>query len=179
MYVRYWFAILTGHSGKIWTSVLTALSLYAIVKKLSQCYSYSLLVWIFSVFYRQYFQVRMVTISQSMVYGKFITAQFNRKSWTLTSERHFLPKIAINPAKFPNDLFCHCTQCTNNLSSLHISSHHCTFCASLHVKTSPALVHITIVISKNSKAQLESQAKGTSLSSSIASGQRSCAKGSP
>jgi len=37
-------------------------------------------------------------------------------------------------AKFPNDLFCHCT---NSLSSLHISIHHCTFCASLHVKTSP------------------------------------------
>jgi len=27
--------------------------------------------------------------------------------------------------------------CTNSLSSLHFSSHHCTFCASLHVKTSP------------------------------------------
>ena len=32
--------------------------------------------------------------------------------------------------------------CTNSLSSLHISSHHCTFCASLHktsVETSPEL----------------------------------------
>src|SRR6218665_1628265 len=28
--------------------------------------------------------------------------------------------------------------CTNSLSSLHISSDHCTFCTSLHVKTSPA-----------------------------------------
>jgi len=28
--------------------------------------------------------------------------------------------------------------CTNSLSSLHISCHHCTFCALLHVKTSPA-----------------------------------------
>ena len=27
--------------------------------------------------------------------------------------------------------------CTNNLSSLHISNHHCTFCASLHIQTSP------------------------------------------
>src|SRR6218665_1213546 len=27
--------------------------------------------------------------------------------------------------------------CTNSLSSLHIFVHHCTFCASLHVKTSP------------------------------------------
>src|SRR6218665_3908893 len=26
--------------------------------------------------------------------------------------------------------------CTNSLSSLHFSSHHCTFCASLHYKTS-------------------------------------------
>ena len=28
-------------------------------------------------------------------------------------------------------------QCKNSLSSLHIFVHHCTFCASLHVKTSP------------------------------------------
>src|SRR6218665_200177 len=28
--------------------------------------------------------------------------------------------------------------CTNSLSSLHIFLHHCTFCASLHAKTSPA-----------------------------------------
>ena len=28
--------------------------------------------------------------------------------------------------------------CTNSLSSLHILSHYCTFCASLHVKISPA-----------------------------------------
>src|SRR6218665_3196798 len=27
--------------------------------------------------------------------------------------------------------------CTNGLSSLHIFVHHCTFCASLHTKTSP------------------------------------------
>src|SRR6218665_1060891 len=27
--------------------------------------------------------------------------------------------------------------CTNSLSSLHIFVHHCTFCASLHTKTSP------------------------------------------
>jgi len=32
--------------------------------------------------------------------------------------------------------FCYCT---NSLSSLHISVHHCTFCASRHVKTSPAI----------------------------------------
>jgi len=30
--------------------------------------------------------------------------------------------------------------CTNSLSSLHIFVHHCTFCASLHTKTSPELV---------------------------------------
>src|SRR6218665_21469 len=31
--------------------------------------------------------------------------------------------------------------CTNSLSSLHIFVHHCTFCASLHTKTNPALLH--------------------------------------
>src|SRR6218665_1968289 len=46
----------------------------------------------------------------------------------------FTPKISIYPAEFPNDLFYYCT---NNLSSLHIFVDHCTFCASLHVKTSP------------------------------------------
>jgi len=29
--------------------------------------------------------------------------------------------------------------CTKNLSSLHIFVHHCTFCASLHVRASPAV----------------------------------------
>jgi len=43
-------------------------------------------------------------------------------------------KNCIYPAKFPNDIFCHCT---NSLSSLHISINNCTFCESLHVKTSP------------------------------------------
>src|SRR6218665_2316241 len=79
-------------------------------------------------------------LSQSMFYGKFITAHFDRKSWTPISERPFLPKkfyLSIYPAKFPNDLFCHCT---NSLSSLYISIHHYTFCASLHVKTSPAFI---------------------------------------
>src|SRR6218665_1985786 len=32
--------------------------------------------------------------------------------------------------------------CTNSLSPLHIFVHHCTFCASLHTKTSPAPEHI-------------------------------------
>src|SRR6218665_151051 len=31
--------------------------------------------------------------------------------------------------------------CTNSLSSLHIFVHHCTFCASLHTKTSPVKYH--------------------------------------
>jgi len=35
--------------------------------------------------------------------------------------------------------------CTNNLWSLHIFSHHCTFCASLHVKTSPAILSIKLL----------------------------------
>src|SRR6218665_4049439 len=30
--------------------------------------------------------------------------------------------------------------CTNSLSSLHIFVHHCTFCASLYTKTSPAIL---------------------------------------
>src|SRR6218665_1816601 len=51
----------------------------------------------------------------------------------------FYQQISLYPAKFPNGLFCHCT---NSLSSLHISIHHFTFCASLHVKTSPALVYV-------------------------------------
>src|SRR6218665_3558086 len=46
----------------------------------------------------------------------------------------FLKKILFYPPKIPNDLFCHCK---SSLSSMHILSHHCTFCASLHVKTSP------------------------------------------
>ena len=32
--------------------------------------------------------------------------------------------------------------CTNSLSSLHIFVHHCTFCASLHTKTSSAQVSL-------------------------------------
>jgi len=64
-------------------------------------------------------------------------------------------KISIYPVKFPIDLFlviCSYERllfiifnhwiddhyCRNSLSSLCISSHHCTFCASLHIKTSPA-----------------------------------------
>src|SRR6218665_1895779 len=31
--------------------------------------------------------------------------------------------------------------CTNSLSSLHIFVHHCTFCASLHTKTSTYIIH--------------------------------------
>src|SRR6218665_428162 len=66
----------------------------------------------------------------------------------------FYPKISIYPPKFPNDLsfshlglrancfsFFHWTlhnhYCTNSLSSLHLLSQHCTFCASLHIKTGP------------------------------------------
>jgi len=65
----------------------------------------------------------------------------------------FSQKNSIYPAKFPNDLFSviYTYECQlfisatgqtiitapTALSSLHISCHHCTFCASLHVKTSP------------------------------------------
>jgi len=31
----------------------------------------------------------------------------------------------------------------NSLSSLHIFIHHCTFCASLHVKTNSVFTHIS------------------------------------
>src|SRR6218665_2707241 len=55
------------------------------------------------------------------------------------------PKISIYPAKLSNDLFYYCT---NSVSSLHILSHHCTFCASLHVKASPAALHINLLILK-------------------------------
>jgi len=49
------------------------------------------------------------------------------------------PKSSENFHSIP--FFSHRHQihhCKNNLSSLHIFVHHCTFCASLHVKTSPA-----------------------------------------
>src|SRR6218665_3365769 len=40
--------------------------------------------------------------------------------------------------------------CTNSLSSLHISSRHCTFCASLHAKTSPSqFLPFRSIIGKN------------------------------
>src|SRR6218665_2916852 len=32
--------------------------------------------------------------------------------------------------------------CTNSISSLHIFVHHCTFCASLHVKASPDIAYM-------------------------------------
>jgi len=35
--------------------------------------------------------------------------------------------------------------CKNRLSSLHIFVHHCTFCASVHVKTSPAFSFNTTI----------------------------------
>ena len=46
----------------------------------------------------------------------------------------FGKKILLGRPKIQNNLF---RPCTNSLSSLHILSNHCTFCASLHVKTSP------------------------------------------
>src|SRR6218665_1573500 len=83
-------------------------------------------------------------------------------------------------------------RCKNSLSSLHISVHHCTFCASLHVKTIEALFERTNlrvrrmrtnfgdslppVLDRNrklqtSKAPLKSQSQGTSLFTSAASNQ--------
>jgi len=41
--------------------------------------------------------------------------------------------IGLGLIKIPYNYYCRYTH-----SSLHISSHHCTFCASLHVKISPA-----------------------------------------
>src|SRR6218665_3963511 len=65
--------------------------------------------------------------------------------------KHFPPLYTHPPAVFP---FLHLAlssrnskyaiyfflihHCTNSLSSLHIFVYHCTFCASLHTKTSPA-----------------------------------------
>jgi len=43
--------------------------------------------------------------------------------------------VTVNTAYAIYFLLIH--HCTNSLSSLHISVHHCTFCASLHTKTSP------------------------------------------
>jgi len=55
----------------------------------------------------------------------------NQRSYTLL--------CALETAHTPYTIyFALIHHCTNNLSSLHIFVHHCTFCASLHTKTSPA-----------------------------------------
>src|SRR6218665_2682225 len=46
--------------------------------------------------------------------------------------------VAVNTAYTIYFFLIH--YCTNSLSSLHIFVHHCTFCASLHTKTSPATI---------------------------------------
>jgi len=66
----------------------------------------------------------------------FLTRTYNIRSLEAGQTILGMPKNQIYQVKFLNDFFYHCT---NILSSHHISSHHCTFCASLHVKTSPAL----------------------------------------
>src|SRR6218665_2238469 len=53
----------------------------------------------------------------------------------------FYQKSPIYPAKFPNYLYCHCT---NNLSSLHISIHHCTLKQVLYYVT-----YLAIFLPKN------------------------------
>jgi len=63
----------------------------------------------------------------------FRSQKLDSNFWTNFLLKKFL---LFYPAKFPTYLFCHCT---NSVSSLHILIHHCTFFASLHVKTSHAL----------------------------------------
>ena len=65
----------------------------------------------------------------------------------------FYQNISIYPAKFSNDLFCHCT---NSLSSLHILIHHCTFCALLHVKISPVVTYKCISVNIPSDIRMNS-----------------------
>ena len=62
----------------------------------------------------------------------FRSQKLDSKFWTTLFTKKFLFIL-------PNFQMTICCHCTNSLSSLHISIHHCTFCASLHVKTSPAL----------------------------------------
>ena len=61
----------------------------------------------------------------------FRSQKLDSHFWTTFFTKNFYLSIQISD--WP---FC---QCTNSLSLLHISSHHCTFCASLHAKTSPEL----------------------------------------
>src|SRR6218665_2163178 len=55
----------------------------------------------------------------------------------------FYQQISIYPAKFPNNLICHCTNSLSSFHKVHISIHHCIFYASLHVKTNPDLRPLT------------------------------------
>src|SRR6218665_1270825 len=55
------------------------------------------------------------------------------------SDDHFLV-IAHKSAFFTFFNFSLIHHCNNSLSSLHIFVHHCTFCASLHVKTCPIIM---------------------------------------
>jgi|SRR6218665_4125202 len=87
-----------------------------------------------------------------------MTAYFDRNIFFLTSLTKTRLRIAISSLKNSDDYFYSSTlntafsttfthlstthpihYCKNTLSSLHILVHHCTFCASLHVKTSPGL----------------------------------------
>ena len=66
----------------------------------------------------------------------FLSQTLDSNFWTT----FFTKKFLFLYPNFRTTFFCHCA---NSLSSLHIWIHHCTFCASLHVKTSPASLTIS------------------------------------
>jgi len=55
----------------------------------------------------------------------------------MTYFTHFTPLFLLLYTSISHFFTIH--QYKNRVSSLHIFVHHCTFCASLHIKTSPAL----------------------------------------
>ena len=54
----------------------------------------------------------------------------------ITPVLHTITKSSVTSLLFLQNSLIH--HCKSSLSSLHIFVHHCTFCASMHVKTSPA-----------------------------------------
>src|SRR6218665_3721564 len=64
--------------------------------------------------------------------------------------------------------------CTNSLSSLHIFVHHCTFCASLPTKTSPAISHLTVTSTEAGEAANRAAAKKSEV---LYNRQNACVRG--
>src|SRR6218665_708507 len=67
-----------------------------------------------------------------LIYTPIYCFRISTSYFLLSSHTPFISSLFLL-----NSFLIH--HCTNSLSSLHIFVHHCTFCASLHVKTSPDL----------------------------------------